>query len=58
MNPYAVLLMAQTLDQDRGRSAAERRPIHRLEPDARRESRGPWPAIARFPRFTLSNQRG
>ena len=58
MNPYAVLLMARTLEQDRDRSAADRRRTDALDPTAREESRRSWPAIARFPRFTLSNQRG
>ena len=58
MNPYAVLMMARTMEQDRGRSAAERRRIHRLEPKGRRESGGSWAGILRFSRYTLSDQRG
>ena len=58
MNPYAVLMLARTVEQDRDRSAAERRRIHRLEPDTRHESRGSWAAITRFPRYTLSDHRG
>jgi len=58
MNPYAVLMMARTLEQDRERSTAERRRTDTFEPAARQESRGSWSAITRFPRFTLSNQRG
>lgn len=57
MNAYAVLMMARTLEQDRERSAAERRRVHRLEPVPRQESRGSWAAITRFPRFTLSDER-
>jgi hypothetical protein len=56
MNPYAVLMMARTLEQDRERSAAERRPIHRPETTPRRESWDSWAAILRFPRFTLQDQ--
>jgi len=58
MNPYAVLMMARTLEQDLERSTAERFRTDTFEPAARRESRGSWAAITRFPRFTLSNQRG
>ena len=58
MNPYAVLMMARTLEQDLERSTAERRRTDTFEPAARRESRGSWAGITRFPRFTLSNQRG
>ena len=58
MNPYAVLMMARTMEQDRERSAGERRRIHRPEPAPRRESRGSWTAILRFSRYTLSDQRG
>ena len=58
MNPYAVLMMARTMERDRERSTAERRRTDTFEPAARRESRGSWAGITRFPRFTLSNQRG
>ena len=58
MNPYAVLMMARTLEQDLERSTAERRRTDTFEPAARRESRGSWAGITRFPRFTFSNQRG
>jgi len=57
MNPYAVLLMARTLEQDRDRSAADRRRTDGLEPRAREESRRSWAGITRFPSFRLSNQR-
>jgi hypothetical protein len=46
MNPYAVLMMARTLEQDRERTAAERRPIHRPETTPRREPRDSWAAIS------------
>lgn len=58
MNPYAVLLLARTLEEDRRRSAAEPHRIHRLEPTPSTESRRSWAGITRFPRFSLSDQRG
>ena len=57
MNPYAALMMARAMEQDRKRSAAERRRTPRPQPTPGRESRGSWTAILRFPRFSLQDQR-
>ena len=56
MNPYAALMVARAMEQDRERSAAQRRRTHRPEPAPRRESRGSWTAILRFPRFSMQDQ--
>jgi hypothetical protein len=53
MNPYATLMLAQSLEADRER-AAERRRVTHLEPSPREESRGSWSPILRFPRVSTS----
>jgi hypothetical protein len=57
MNPYAVLMLARSMDQDRERAAEQRR-VRDLVAPMPRESRPAWAAVTRFPRLATSSPRG
>jgi hypothetical protein len=57
MNPYAVLMLARSLEQDRER-AAERRRLQDVKPPMPRDTRVSWSAVRRFPRLATSGSKG
>jgi hypothetical protein len=57
MNPYAVLMLARSLEQDRER-AVERRRLQDVKPPMPRDTRVSWSAVRRFPRLATSGSKG